>query len=321
MRVSREARCQHALPPLAFALRGIEETLAAMDHQYMHDDILRHLVNQGGIDKAHQRHMPGQIGIAQKSVHARAQREDRFQIGQGLHESRRRTEAGEIEDLFRVVGVAVRQHRLEAVRGESLRTDGVPARRQHAFEKDLWNVPACALVLLLRLLLPAAALKLMSLRTGRNAGWTFRAAQENVAAMTAPCRIRQRKSRRTSLRRGIGAGRFRPGRHGLHPARPVGSLAPEARRLHRRADGGQRRLVPGFAACAAGWATGLGRKPVLMGCVALFGVMSLATALVPTPWALTFCRFLTGLGIGGGIPDLHRAAFGFGAEANGKAAW
>ena len=46
----------------------------------------------------------------------------------------------------------------------------------------------------------------------------------------------------------------------------------------------------------------LGRKPVLMGCVALFGVMSLATAFAhDTSW-LTIARFITGLGIGGGIP-------------------
>jgi AAHS family 4-hydroxybenzoate transporter-like MFS transporter len=46
----------------------------------------------------------------------------------------------------------------------------------------------------------------------------------------------------------------------------------------------------------------VGRKPVLMGCVALFGVMSLATAMVSTTLWLTVFRFITGLGIGGGIP-------------------
>jgi len=46
----------------------------------------------------------------------------------------------------------------------------------------------------------------------------------------------------------------------------------------------------------------LGRKPVLMGCVGLFGVMSLATALVQDTHWLTAARFITGLGIGGGIP-------------------
>ena len=46
----------------------------------------------------------------------------------------------------------------------------------------------------------------------------------------------------------------------------------------------------------------LGRKPVLMGCVTLFGLMSLATAFATDPGTLTLARFLTGLGIGGGIP-------------------
>jgi AAHS family 4-hydroxybenzoate transporter-like MFS transporter len=46
----------------------------------------------------------------------------------------------------------------------------------------------------------------------------------------------------------------------------------------------------------------LGRKPVLMGCVSLFGVMSLATAFVQDTHWLTAARFITGLGIGGGIP-------------------
>ncbi len=46
----------------------------------------------------------------------------------------------------------------------------------------------------------------------------------------------------------------------------------------------------------------IGRRPVLMGCVAMFGLMSLLTAMVTTiPW-LTVTRFMTGLGIGGGIP-------------------
>lgn len=46
----------------------------------------------------------------------------------------------------------------------------------------------------------------------------------------------------------------------------------------------------------------VGRKPVLMGCVAVFGIMSLLTALVTNTGWLTVCRFVTGLGIGGGIP-------------------
>jgi AAHS family 4-hydroxybenzoate transporter-like MFS transporter len=46
----------------------------------------------------------------------------------------------------------------------------------------------------------------------------------------------------------------------------------------------------------------LGRKPVLLGCVVLFGAMSLATAGAHSILTLTILRFLTGLGIGGGVP-------------------
>jgi MFS transporter, AAHS family, 4-hydroxybenzoate transporter len=46
----------------------------------------------------------------------------------------------------------------------------------------------------------------------------------------------------------------------------------------------------------------LGRKPVLMGAVAVFGLMSLLTALTKDPVWLSITRLLTGLGIGGGIP-------------------
>ncbi|HXS08081.1 MAG TPA: MFS transporter [Rhizomicrobium sp.] len=46
----------------------------------------------------------------------------------------------------------------------------------------------------------------------------------------------------------------------------------------------------------------LGRKPVLVGCVVLFGVMSLATATAGSVATLTVLRFITGLGIGGGVP-------------------
>src|ERR1700751_2648177 len=46
----------------------------------------------------------------------------------------------------------------------------------------------------------------------------------------------------------------------------------------------------------------LGRKPVLIGCVVLFGVMSLATAMAGSVASLAVLRFITGLGIGGGVP-------------------
>jgi AAHS family 4-hydroxybenzoate transporter-like MFS transporter len=46
----------------------------------------------------------------------------------------------------------------------------------------------------------------------------------------------------------------------------------------------------------------LGRKPVLMGAVAIFGLMSMLTALTTNPFWLSLTRLLTGIGIGGGIP-------------------
>ncbi|MBV8704617.1 MAG: MFS transporter [Acetobacteraceae bacterium] len=46
----------------------------------------------------------------------------------------------------------------------------------------------------------------------------------------------------------------------------------------------------------------LGRKPMLIGCTAVFGVFSLLTALAGSPSQLAGLRFLTGLGLGGGIP-------------------
>jgi AAHS family 4-hydroxybenzoate transporter-like MFS transporter len=45
-----------------------------------------------------------------------------------------------------------------------------------------------------------------------------------------------------------------------------------------------------------------GRKPILIGCVAVIGVFSLLTAVAGSPLQLAGLRFLTGLGLGGGIP-------------------
>jgi AAHS family 4-hydroxybenzoate transporter-like MFS transporter len=45
-----------------------------------------------------------------------------------------------------------------------------------------------------------------------------------------------------------------------------------------------------------------GRRPVLIGCVTVFGVFSLLSALVYSPMQLAGVRLLTGLGLGGGIP-------------------
>jgi AAHS family 4-hydroxybenzoate transporter-like MFS transporter len=46
----------------------------------------------------------------------------------------------------------------------------------------------------------------------------------------------------------------------------------------------------------------LGRKPVLVTCVTMFGVFSLASAFSASPIQLACLRLLTGLGLGGGIP-------------------
>jgi len=54
--------------------------------------------------------------------------------------------------------------------------------------------------------------------------------------------------------------------------------------------------------CAGLLGDRLGRKPVLIGCVAVFGVFSLLSAVVGSPLQLAGLRFLTGLGLGGGIP-------------------
>jgi AAHS family 4-hydroxybenzoate transporter-like MFS transporter len=54
--------------------------------------------------------------------------------------------------------------------------------------------------------------------------------------------------------------------------------------------------------CAGLLGDRLGRKPVLIGCVATFGVFSLLSAFAGSPLELTGLRFLTGLGLGGGVP-------------------
>jgi MFS transporter, AAHS family, 4-hydroxybenzoate transporter len=46
----------------------------------------------------------------------------------------------------------------------------------------------------------------------------------------------------------------------------------------------------------------LGRKPILISCVAVFGAFSLFSAFAHSLFQLSALRFLTGLGLGGGIP-------------------
>ncbi|MGN2436537.1 3-(3-hydroxy-phenyl)propionate transporter MhpT [Pseudomonas syringae] len=62
-------------------------------------------------------------------------------------------------------------------------------------------------------------------------------------------------------------------------------------------------LLPG--ALAGGWlADRLGRKRVLIGAVTIFGVFSLATALIWSFESLLVVRFLTGVGLGAAMPNL-----------------
>ncbi len=58
-----------------------------------------------------------------------------------------------------------------------------------------------------------------------------------------------------------------------------------------------------FGALSAGvMGDRLGRKPVLIGCTAVFGLFSLLTAFSTGLVSLAVLRFFTGLGLGGGIP-------------------
>jgi AAHS family 3-hydroxyphenylpropionic acid transporter len=60
-----------------------------------------------------------------------------------------------------------------------------------------------------------------------------------------------------------------------------------------------------IGALFGGWAADRhGRRPVLLGSVALFGVFSLATALAINFETLTLARLATGLGFGGAMPNL-----------------
>ena len=73
-------------------------------------------------------------------------------------------------------------------------------------------------------------------------------------------------------------------------------------------------LGPAFAAGGLGVLIGnlgfapvgdrFGRKPVILGCLAFFGIASLATALVQSLPALMAMRFITGLGLGGVLPNI-----------------
>src|SRR5437868_13313194 len=71
---------------------------------------------------------------------------------------------------------------------------------------------------------------------------------------------------------------------------------------------------PVFAAGPMGMAVGaiflgmladrMGRKRLIIATTAIFGLFSLLTAFAPSLPGLTACRFLTGLGLGGLLPNL-----------------
>ncbi|MDA0680712.1 MAG: MFS transporter [Proteobacteria bacterium] len=75
--------------------------------------------------------------------------------------------------------------------------------------------------------------------------------------------------------------------------------------------------VTGLAigAVIGGWASDrLGRKPILIGAVVLFGLFTLATAFASDFITLFLARLLTGLGFGAAMPNLIALA----AEASSK---
>jgi len=59
----------------------------------------------------------------------------------------------------------------------------------------------------------------------------------------------------------------------------------------------------------APFADRIGRRPILIACVALFGICSLATAASPSITIMDALRFLTGLGIGGAMPSSPRGGW------------
>src|SRR5947209_4856446 len=54
-----------------------------------------------------------------------------------------------------------------------------------------------------------------------------------------------------------------------------------------------------------------GRRPALIGCVTLFGLATVATALVQSVAALAVLRFITGMGAGGALPNASALAAEF----------
>ena len=83
--------------------------------------------------------------------------------------------------------------------------------------------------------------------------------------------------------------------------------------FHRTLAGGNFGLLLG-SLCAGLLGDRFGRKPVLIGSVAAFGLFSLLIAFAASPSQLAGLRFLTGLGLGGGIPVAIALAADFAPE-------
>jgi AAHS family 3-hydroxyphenylpropionic acid transporter len=64
----------------------------------------------------------------------------------------------------------------------------------------------------------------------------------------------------------------------------------------------------------------LGRKTVLIACIASFGIASLLTAVVPDMTWLAYARFATGLGLGGALPSIMALGAEAGEEASRRSA-
>ncbi|HEY6619634.1 MAG TPA: MFS transporter [Steroidobacteraceae bacterium] len=67
-------------------------------------------------------------------------------------------------------------------------------------------------------------------------------------------------------------------------------------------------------------ADSLGRKTVLIVCIASFGIVSLLTAAVPDMTGLGYARFATGLGLGGALPSIMALGAEAGEEASRRSA-
>ena len=72
-------------------------------------------------------------------------------------------------------------------------------------------------------------------------------------------------------------------------------------------------MVGGLAGGLAG--DRFGRRPTLIGCVVLFGALTLMMALVESVVALSLLRLLAGIGLGGAMPNAATLAAGARSDA------